>query len=163
MITVTFVCLGNICRSPMAEAVFARMVAEQNLSGSITVRSFGTSDEEEGNPVYPPVARLLKEKGYTFTHRAKQISYRDVVNSNYVLVMDTKNLFDLLRVSGSEQGKKIYKLGSFMPETIDIADPWYTRDFSRTYDEIKQSCANLLQWICQKHAQTFAYDKKRQA
>lgn len=71
MFNVVFVCLGNICRSPMAEAVFKRLVEEEGLSSSFNITSYGTSDCEEGNPVYPPAQRVLRQKGYNFSHRAQ--------------------------------------------------------------------------------------------
>ena len=135
---VTFVCLGNICRSPMAEAVFSHMVEERGLALSFKINSFGTSDCEEDNPVYPPAQKALKERGYNFTHRAKKISLSDVKNADY----------------------KVFLLGPFLPEKIDIDDPWYTRDFVRTYNEIYSSCTAFLDYLLKEHAQAFGYDKR---
>ena len=160
MFTVTFVCLGNICRSPMAEAVFKKMVEEEGLAGSVSVNSFGTSDCEEDNPVYPPVASLLKAKGYDFKHRAKMISMADVKNADYILVMDGMNLSDLTRKTGGHYADKIFLLGHFLPEKIEIDDPWYTRDFARTYSEIYTSCKAFLQYLKDRHANSFDYEKR---
>ncbi len=161
MLSVTFVCLGNICRSPMAEAVFTEMVKRANLAGSFCVRSFGTSDCEEGNPVYSPAARVLKEKGYVFSHRAKMIELKDIINSDYILVMDGMNLRDIIKLTGGNYADKIFLLGHFLDEKIEIDDPWYTHDFYRTYDEIYASCGKFLDYLLETRAGAFAYDKNR--
>jgi protein-tyrosine phosphatase len=131
----------------MAEAVFKRMVQEQGLSYLFDINSLATSDCEEGNPVYPPAARVLKENGFNFTHKAKQVKLCDLVNADYILVMDDINLHDLTRLTSGNYGEKIFKLGHFLPEQIDIDDPWYTRDFERTYREIYSSCQNFLKYL----------------
>lgn len=159
MLRVIFVCLGNICRSPMAEAVFKSMVKEEGLSLSFSIDSFATSSCEEGNPVYPPAAKVLSEKGYAFTHRAKTIGLADIVNADYVLCMDDMNLADLKTLGGKANYSKIYLLGSFHPNNIIIADPWYTRDFERTYSEITASLTNFLSYLKSHHSQSFTYDK----
>ncbi len=160
MIGVTFVCLGNICRSPMAEAVFKKMVDDEGLSLSFNVSSFATSDCEEGNPVYPPVSRLLREKGYNFTHTAKTLTLADVKNAQYVLIMDALNLRDIVRLTGGNYGEKIFMLGSFGEYGGDIADPYYTRDFERTYREIYSSCKGLLAYLLTAHAEAIGYDRR---
>lgn len=159
MFNVIFVCLGNICRSPMGEAVFKKMVEEEGLTSSFSVLSFGTSDCEEGNPVYPPAARVLEEKGYAFTHRAKMISLSDIKNADYVLCMDKGNYAELLSLAGVSYADKIYLLGHFLPEKTEIDDPWYTRDFERTYREIYSSCAAFLEYMKRVHGASLLYDK----
>lgn len=158
MMTVTFVCLGNICRSPMAEAVFLRLIEERGVAQSFRVNSFGTSDCEEDNPVYPPAAKTLRERGYDFKHRARKITLADVKNSDYILVMDSMNLEDLTRLTGGHYAEKIFMLGHFLSEKIDIDDPWYTRDFERTYREIYSSCEAFLDYLLKEHAASFDYD-----
>lgn len=142
----------------MAEAVFKRLCEERNVALSFKINSRATSDCEEGNPVYPPVQRVLKNRGYNFAHRAEQISLSDVKNADYVLVMDGMNYSDLLRMTGGGYADKVLKLGDFMPRKGDIDDPWYTRDFERTYNEIYAACNGFLDWIMQEHREAFAYD-----
>jgi protein-tyrosine phosphatase len=131
----------------MAEAIFKRMVQEKELGYYFEISSYATSDCEEGNSVYYPAARVLKEKGYDFSHKAKQVSLREIINADYILVMDDINLHDLTRLTCGHYGEKIFKLGHFLPEKIDIDDPWYTRDFERTYKEIYSSCQNFLTYL----------------
>jgi len=152
MIGVIFVCLGNICRSPMAEAIFKRLAEEKGVAGNLSISSFATSDCEADNPVYPPAQRVLKEKGYNFSHRAKTLSLSDVKNADYVLVMDKMNYDDVRRIAGKDNEEKVIRLGSFLPEPIDIDDPWYTHDFERTYDEIYSACKIFLNFLLLKHA-----------
>lgn len=160
MIAVTFVCLGNICRSPMAELVFKKMVEEEGLALSFHITSFGTSDYEEGNPIYYPARKTLEKHGVSGTHTAKQLSLRDVVNNDYILVMDSSNLMDVLRLTGGKFGEKIFKLCSFTANPRDVADPWYTRDFERAFADISDGCRAFLEYIRREKAEALAYDKR---
>lgn len=160
MISVTFVCLGNICRSPTAELVFKRMVEERGLSLSFDITSYGTSDEEEGNPVYPPSKKTLEAHGIYGGHTAKQLTLRDVVNNDYILVMDSQNLLDVLRLTGGKYGEKIFKLCSFTKNPRDIADPWYTRDFERAFAEITEGCRAFLEYVIKNNRGALEYDAR---
>lgn len=160
MINVTFVCLGNICRSPMAELIFKRIVEDRGLSSSFRISSFGTSDCEEGNPIYPPAKKTLIMHGIAGGHVAKQLSFRDVINNDYVLVMDSENLFDVLRLTAGEYGDKIFKLCSFTDNPRDVADPWYTRNFERAFSDIEDGCKCFLEYLLRERPQLFEYDKR---
>lgn len=160
MISVCFVCLGNICRSPTAELLFEKMLADRGLSLSFRVSSRGTSDCEEGNPIYPPAARTLAAHGIAGEHRAKQLSLSDVINCDYILVMDSSNLFDVLRLTGGRFGEKIFKLLSFASSANDVSDPWYTRDFERAYSDIERGCAAFLEYILKEKKEALGYDAR---
>lgn len=160
MINVAFVCLGNICRSPMAELIFKKMVKERGLNSSFNITSFGTSDCEEGNPVYPPAKRTLENHGVEGGHIARQISKRDILNNDYILVMDTENLFDVLNIAGESVADKIYKLRAFTGDNGDIADPWYTRDFERTFADVEEGCRKFLEYLLKTKKEAFDYDKR---
>lgn len=160
MINVAFVCLGNICRSPTAELVFKKKVEERGLKLSFNITSFGTSDEEEGNPVYPPAQKTLKAHGVPGGHVARQLTLRDVVNNDYILVMDSQNLLDVLRLTCGKFGEKIFKLGSFARSPRDIADPWYTRDFEKAFSEISEGCEGFLEYILREKSAALDYDAR---
>lgn len=135
----------------MAEAVFSHLLKERELDYYFNVNSFGTSSCEEDNPVYPPVAKLLRGKGYSFSHRAQTLSLADIKNADYVLVMDSMNLADITRLTRGGYAEKIFMLGHFLPQEKDIDDPWYTRDFARAYDEIYLACNNFLSFLIERH------------
>ena len=158
MISVIFVCLGNICRSPMAEFVFKKMVDERGLSLSFDITSRGTSDEEDGNGIYPPAARTLRAHGIEGRHVSRQLTKKEVLNADYVLVMDSGNLFDVLRLTGGQCSEKVFKLCSFTSHPRDVADPWYTRDFEKAYSDIRDGCEGFLNYVLSAHSDMLGYD-----
>lgn len=158
MIGVAFVCLGNICRSPTAELVFKRAAEERGIANSFCVSSFGTSEEEEGNPIYPHALKTLRAHGIAGEHRAKQLTLKDVINNDYILVMDGENLIDVLRLTGGKFGEKIFKLGSFLSRPRDIDDPWYTRDFERAFCEISEGCNGFMEYLLREKRAAINYD-----
>ena len=151
MISVIFVCLGNICRSPMAELIFKKMVEERGAKDCFEITSRGTSDEEEGNPIYYPAARLLRERGIEGAHRAVQLTKKEVLNADYVLVMDSSNLFDVLRLTGGQCSEKVFKLLSVTSRPRDVADPWYTRNFERAFADISEGCEGFWNFLVSEH------------
>ena len=85
---------------------------------------------------------------------------KEVINADYVLVMDSSNLFDVLRLTGGEYGEKIFKLCSFCPRPRDVADPWYTRDFEKAYADISEGCACFLEYLLSRHKELLSYDSR---
>ena len=148
MINVAFVCLGNICRSPMAELIFSEMAKERGLALSFCISSFGTSDCEEGNPIYPPARRTLEKHGIYGKHTARQITLKDVINNDYILVM------------GGDFGDKIMRLCSFTDNPRDVADPWYTLNFEKAYEDIYDGCNCFMEYLLKEKAEAFGYDKR---
>lgn len=140
-IKILFVCLGNICRSPMAEAIFKEMVHSRGFDSMFEIESKATSSEELGHPVYPQVDFLLKEKGiHNFTHRASLFRKEDYEKYDYLIGMEKGNLYHLKRIVGHDA---MHKMRLLIPN-YDIEDPYYTRDFVRSYEEIREGCENLL-------------------
>ena len=144
----------------MAELIFKNIVEERGLSLSFRITSFGTSDCEEGNPIYPPAKKTLIMHGIPGNHVAKQLSLKDIINNDYILVMDGSNLFDVLRLTGGKYDDKIFKLCSFTSDPRDVADPWYTRDFEKAFSDIKDGCESFLDFLLEEKADAFAYDKR---
>lgn len=146
MVKIMFVCLGNICRSPMAECVMSHMVKERGLNDSIVVSSSATSYEELGNPIYPPARRKLIEKGIeVLPHRAKVLACKDGAEYDLIVAMEERNVRAIERILGKND--KVHRLLDFTSCPRDIADPWWTDDFETTYKEIVEGCECLLDWI----------------
>ena len=147
MIKVMFICLGNICRSPMAEFIFKDLVRKEGLDKNFEISSAGTSAEEEGNPVYPPARSELERHGISCAgKRAKKYEPSDYANADYILPMEARHVRSILRISGDPAGK-VHRLADFTPNPHDIADPWYTRDFPTAYKDIYQGCAAFLEYL----------------
>lgn len=145
MTKILFVCHGNICRSPMAEFLFKELVAERHLDGDFEVASAATSTEELGNPVYPPVARLLSARGIDCrTKRARQVTALDYDYYDHLVCMDQNNLRNIRRIIPADPHHKISLLLDWTGENRDVADPWYTRDFHTTEQDIERGCTALL-------------------
>ena len=144
MIKIMFVCHGNICRSPMAEFVMRDIVKKADLSDKIHIASSATSREEIGNPVHHGTRKKLAEYGLSVDGKtARQITKEDYNNYDYIIVMDSYNLHNLQRIIGSDTKNKVYILLDFA-DGGDIADPWYTGNFDRTYDDILKGCKGLF-------------------
>ena len=139
MVNILFVCHGNICRSPMAEFVLRDMVKKAGVSHRFKIDSVAVSREELGNPVYPPARRELAAHGIACDgHRARQITQRDVDEYDYIYYMDSSNARYLSRMFPGET-----KFQSFLPR--NVADPWYTGDFTQTWADIEEGCRRILE------------------
>lgn len=164
MIKVLFVCHGNICRSTMAQSVFAHLAAEANMADYFEIDSAATSREEIGNtPHYGTVRKLKEENIPLIPHRARQMTGNDYLYYDYLIGMDTANIRNMIRIAGGEDSQgKIYKMLSFagyehthrLSEAGDVADPWYTGDFEATYQDVKNGCEGLMAYIKENHKVT---------
>ena len=145
MIKVMFVCLGNICRSPMAEYVFKNMVKQKGIEADFQIASAATSYEEEGNSIYPPAKQTLTKHSIPFSkHSAHRLTVKEIEEYDYIVAMEGRNVANILRISGGKYPEKVYKLLDFCGGG-DIADPWYSGDFETTYNDIKKGCNALLE------------------
>ena len=150
MIKVMFVCLGNICRSPMAEYVFKNMVRNSGLGNKFQISSAATSYEEEGNPIYPPAELTLIGNDIPLgNHRAHRLTLKEIEEYDYIIGMESRNVNNTLRISGGKYEEKIHKLLDFCGGG-DIADPWYSGDFETTYNDVVRGCEALLQTLLNK-------------
>ena len=141
---ILFVCHGNICRSPMAEFVMKDLVKKAGRSGEFEIDSAAVSREEEGHGVYPPVRRLLAEKGVPCgSHTARLITRRELEYYDRIYYMDRSNARWLERLFPGIWQEKCRPLLD-----RDVADPWYTGDFTQTYDDIVEGCERILEELC---------------
>ena len=140
MTKILFVCHGNICRSPMAEFVMKDLVSKAGRSDEFEIASAAVSREELGNPVSPPARRELTKHGIRCDgHRAHQITTEELSRYDHIYYMDASNARYLARLFG-EKATKCRPLLS-----RDVADPWYTGDFSQTWEDILSGCTRILE------------------
>lgn len=148
MIRVMFVCLGNICRSPMAEFLLKDLVKKEGLEKEFYIASAATSTEEIGNPVHYGTRNKLKEYGIsTDGKRAIRLEKEDYEKFDYFLGMDQVNIRNMKRILGKEEENKIYRLLDFSNNPRDIADPWYTGNFNKTYKDVVEGCEGFLKYV----------------
>lgn len=144
MYRIMFVCHGNICRSPMAEFIMKKMVAEEGLSGGFFIASSATSTEEIGNPVYPPAQRELKRHGISPAGKyAVQLKSSDYGKYDLFLFMDENNRRNIGRIFPNDPEGKVHKLMEYAGGG-DVSDPWYSGDFETAYSDIYSGCKALL-------------------
>ncbi len=145
MTKILFVCLGNICRSPMAEFVMKDLVERAGLAGTFSIASAATSSEEAGNPVYPPARRKLAEHGIQCAGKtSRQLRAEDYGKYDLLIGMDGRNLRNMECICGGDPEGKIHLLMDYTDRPGEVADPWYTGDFERAWQDILEGCEGLL-------------------
>ena len=152
MIKILFVCHGNICRSPMAEFVMKDMVKKAGVEHRFAIASAATSAEELGNGVYPPVRKLLHERGISCAGKtARQLTAADFSDYDLLIGMDRANLRNMQRICpAAHQGKLRLLLDYAGRCGCEVADPWYTRDFEATGRDVNEGCCGLLAALTEK-------------
>ncbi len=148
---IMFVCHGNICRSPMAEFILKDRVKKLGRGEEFEIASSAVSTEEiwgnVGNPVYPPAKAELLKHGITCEgKRARLLTEKDGEYYDLLLCMDESNARRARKIVGAENAEKCKKLLSFA-DGGDVADPWYTRDFTQTYLDIVKGLEGLLKTL----------------
>lgn len=144
---ILFVCLGNICRSPMAEYIMKDMVKRAGREAAFHIESAATSREELGNPIYPPAKRILACNGVTCEgHIARQVTPDDYTRFDHIVCMDCSNLRNLIRIFGGDPENKISLLMDHTDRVrgTEVADPWYTGNFEATWRDCVEGCKALL-------------------
>ena len=149
MISVIFICHGNICRSVSAQYIFDELIRQEHLEDKLCCDSAATSTEEIGNPVYPPMKQALIHHNVVIgDHRARQLRRSDYDMYDLIIGMDSENMYYIKRILGDDPEGKVHTLMEYTdtPEEL-IDDPWYTRDFETAYQMINKGCKALLSYL----------------
>ena len=156
-IRVLFVCLGNICRSPLAEGVFAHQIREAGLQAKFEIDSAGTANYHVGDPPDRRTCAVASARGIELTSRGRQIKRTDLQDFDYIIAMDSDNLADIKRLASKEQPRaELHLLREFDPLAngdLDVPDPYYggKQGFEHVHDIVERSCASLIEHISEKH------------
>ncbi|MCT1904716.1 low molecular weight phosphotyrosine protein phosphatase [Oceanobacillus sojae] len=153
MVRVLFVCLGNICRSPMAEAIFRDLVKKEHLEDKIEVDSCGTGDWHLGQSPHPGTKEILDQQGISYDGvKSRLLTADDFEQFDYMVAMDQNN-YNTLTGSNNHEKTAVVKLMEFVEdiEEDDIPDPYYTGDFGQTNRLVSEGCYGLLQFLKEKH------------
>lgn len=161
--TISTVCTGNICRSPMAQIVLQKYVDDAGLSDRVQVQSSGVSSEEHGHPIDPRAQRVLRQRGYQLPHNhfAHRITQEEIKNTDLFLPMTASHMRSLLRQIPASDDSKVHMYRSFDPnlpvpkagreDQIDLVDPWYggPEDFEVAMDQIEEVAPFIVDWVKQ--------------
>ena len=148
---IMFVCLGNICRSPTAEAVFCHLVAKKNLSNQIFADSGGTANYHIGKTAHEGTMGILKSYGIPYDGKAMHFEARHLQEFDGIVAMDKENLSDILRLKDKNSKAWVKLLSDFSKGSWrDVPDPWYTGNFEQTYELILEGCEMLLEYIIEE-------------
>lgn len=130
----------------MAEFVFRKMVKDCGREDDFYIESAAVSDEEYGNPIYPPARRCMSKHGIPFdsSKTARTMTRRDYEAFDLIIIMDGSNRRWLRYIIGEDTQDKVRMMMSFVGENRDVVDPWYTGDFERTYQDVSRACKSLL-------------------
>jgi protein-tyrosine phosphatase len=158
-VRLSFVCLGNICRSPTAEAVMRHLVKQAGLGDRVFIDSAGTGDWHVGEPRDRRSSEVGRRRGIPLSGRARQFVPADFARFEYVLAMDRQNLTNLQRLAPDPTARdKVRLLRSFDPTVIDgddeVPDPYFggTEGFDQVFDICLRACGGLLDHLRQTHA-----------
>lgn len=157
MTKILFVCHGNICRSPMCEFAMKDLVRKRGIEAQWEIASAATTTEEiwggKGNPIYPPARKELLRHGIgtegnelgVAAKRARLLTARDYDRYDHIIGMDRENLYDMRDLCKGDPEHKISLLLDWTGQPRDVADPWYTRNFEATWNDVERGCEAILE------------------
>lgn len=157
IVRVLFVCLGNICRSPMAQAAFQRLINDHNVQGSFLVESAGTSSAHEGEDFHPETQRVARQRELPLVGKSRPVEYDDLLCFDYVVAMDSENHAHLRNLDETDSHReKILLLRQFsrdFPGDLDVPDPYYggPEGFDHVYEIVLDGCKGLLTYLTLRH------------
>lgn len=150
MIKVLFVCLGNICRSPMAQIVLENMVKELGIDNDFEIDSAGTEGYNEmcHAGIHRGTKEILTRKRIPFTeHYSRKLRKHDYNYYDYIIAMDSENISDMEYIIGYDTDNKIKRLLDYTTKPRNIKDPWYTGNFDETYEDVVEGCEAFLKHL----------------
>src|SRR5699024_6773873 len=145
-----FLCCGNICRSPMAEAIFRGLVKEEGLSDKIEVDSAGLGHWHVGEAPHKGTREMLEKQNISHEGmEARQFVARDFSDLNYLIAMDDQNISGLQEIGANNDDTMVAKLMDFVDEAgeADVPDPFFTGNFDYTYELVAKGCHELFHYI----------------
>jgi len=157
MIRILFVCMGNICRSPMAEGVFAHQVAQAGLSDHFEIDSAGTNDWHQGESAHPKTLAILKMRSIPYGGRSRLLLLTDAARFDVVVAMDHENLSHIKRLFANSDHKPQIRL--FLQDAYDagivpvteVPDPYYSERYLEVYALVDEGSKGLLERLRREH------------
>lgn len=154
MVKVLFVCLGNICRSPMAQIIFENLVKKFGLENEFEINSAGTEGYNEmcKAGIHHGTKNILRKNGIPFSeHYSRRMRKEDYEYYDYIIAMDNNNIEDIKSIVGFDKDNKIKRLLDYTSNPRNIKDPWYTGNFDETYEDVVEGCEAFLKEIKALH------------